>query len=203
MREKLISVAIRRFGKSGFDGASTRDIAAEAGTTMSNITYHFGGKEGLYRAAAEAIVARFREVTENEIATLPGPEATPRERADMVCGVLLTIGAFMLRDEAKPLARFVAREQQNPKSIMREYFQRDIHPFVDRLEEQVGRLRPDLDPLNCKATVFYLVSMAISLRSSRLSLCIFMGVEDIDERLAQMLLSRLDATVRQVLGNVA
>ena len=56
MRERLIQVAIQRFGELGFDGASTRDIAAAADTTMSNITYHFGGKEGLYHAAAEAIV---------------------------------------------------------------------------------------------------------------------------------------------------
>ena len=55
IRERLLSVAIERFGESGFEGASTRDIAQAADTAMSSITYHFGGKEGLYLACADFI----------------------------------------------------------------------------------------------------------------------------------------------------
>ncbi len=201
MRERLISVAIRQFGERGFDGASTRDIAAEADTTMSNITYHFGGKEGLYRAAAETIVMRFAAVTADLFKDQPGGEAEPdtARRIEIVILVLHTIGAFMLSDEAAPLARFVAREQQNPASIMSEYFEREIKPRVEMLEEHVLHLRPDLSVQDVKATVFYLLSMAISLRSSRLSLCMFMEVPNIDEPLGERLLDRLDQTIREVL----
>ena len=69
MRERLISVAIQQFGEHGFAGASTRDIAAAADTTMSNITYHFGGKDGLITAIAEhrsaALNARRQEVLDD------------------------------------------------------------------------------------------------------------------------------------------
>ena len=199
MRDKLIAVAIRRFGKTGFDGTGTRDIAADAGTTMSNITYHFGSKDGLYRAAAEAIVLRFRDVTAAQAAAVPGEGASPDERIAWVCAILRTIGSFMLSDEAKPLARFVAREQQDPSSVMREYFARDVHSEIGKMEAQVCALRPELAPEQCKATVFYLLSMAISLRSSRLSLCIFMDVTDIDRSLGAMLLDRLETQAREVL----
>src|SRR3546814_10523816 len=46
------------FGRKGLDGASTRGIAKAAGTAMSSITYHYGGKEGLYLAAADYIVSQ-------------------------------------------------------------------------------------------------------------------------------------------------
>ena len=53
----ILIFAVREFGSKGLDGASTRGIAEAAGTAMSSITYHFGGKEGLYLAAAEHIAA--------------------------------------------------------------------------------------------------------------------------------------------------
>ncbi len=39
----LLDTAIDQFGRLGFEGASTRDIARASGTAMSSITYHFGG----------------------------------------------------------------------------------------------------------------------------------------------------------------
>ena len=62
MRDKLIHAAIERFGKRGFDGVGTREIAAAVDTPMSSITYHFGGKEGLYLAAAEHIFDHIHDV---------------------------------------------------------------------------------------------------------------------------------------------
>ena len=201
MKDRLISVAIRQFGERGFDGASTRDIAAEAETTMSNITYHFGSKEGLYRAAAEAIVMRFSAITAELFSddAQPNGELDSAARLHNVSLVLRTIAAFMLSDEAAPLARFMAREQQNPASVMRDYFEREIKPKVSMLEEQVRHLRPDLGEREVTATVFYLMSMAISLRSSRLSLCMIMEVPEIGSELGELLLERLGASVREML----
>ena len=51
-RDTLLSAALDAFGRHGFDSASTRDIAKSAGMPMSQITYHFGGKDGLYLACA-------------------------------------------------------------------------------------------------------------------------------------------------------
>ena len=48
-------MAIEHFGRFGLEGASTREIAKAAGKPMSAITYHFGGKEGLYLACARHI----------------------------------------------------------------------------------------------------------------------------------------------------
>ena len=59
-RQRVLDAAIEAFATLGFDGASTRDLVARAGTNLTAIRYHFGGKAGVYRAAAEHIAAGMR-----------------------------------------------------------------------------------------------------------------------------------------------
>ncbi|MBB2979034.1 MULTISPECIES: CerR family C-terminal domain-containing protein [Paraburkholderia] len=54
-RRKIIEAAISLFGKHGFEGASTRDIAARAGVNAPALQYYFESKEGLYCACAESL----------------------------------------------------------------------------------------------------------------------------------------------------
>ena len=42
-RLALIRAALTLFGSKGFDGTSTRDIAALANANIGSIAYHFGG----------------------------------------------------------------------------------------------------------------------------------------------------------------
>ncbi|WP_321782740.1 CerR family C-terminal domain-containing protein [Paraburkholderia sp. J94] len=54
-RRKIIEAAISLFGQHGFEGASTRDIAARAGVNAPALQYYFESKEGLYCACAESL----------------------------------------------------------------------------------------------------------------------------------------------------
>jgi len=54
-RRRIIDAAIGLFGQHGFDGASTRDIAARAGVNAPALQYYFENKEGVYRACAEML----------------------------------------------------------------------------------------------------------------------------------------------------
>ncbi len=56
---RIVGAARQAFAKRGFHGTSTRDIAAEAGTNQGLITYHFGTKEALWRAAADSLFEEF------------------------------------------------------------------------------------------------------------------------------------------------
>ena len=58
VQHRLLDIAIAEFAAKGLEGASTRGISAAAETAMSSITYHYGGKEGLYLAAADYIAAQ-------------------------------------------------------------------------------------------------------------------------------------------------
>ena len=56
-RKALVIAALKLFGTVGYDGASTREIAAAANANLGSIAYHFGGKEGL-RLADERLLYR-------------------------------------------------------------------------------------------------------------------------------------------------
>jgi AcrR family transcriptional regulator len=58
-RERILVAALKVFGSVGLKAATTRRIAEEAGVNLPALTYYFGGKEGLYRACAREIVARY------------------------------------------------------------------------------------------------------------------------------------------------
>ncbi|WP_406840413.1 TetR/AcrR family transcriptional regulator [Streptomyces sp. AHU1] len=48
-RERIIAAATSLFAEHGYDGTSTRRIAADAGLNMATVAYHVGGKPDLYR----------------------------------------------------------------------------------------------------------------------------------------------------------
>lgn len=50
-RQQLLHAALRLFSEKGFSKTSTREIALAAGANVGAISYYFGDKAGLYRAA--------------------------------------------------------------------------------------------------------------------------------------------------------
>lgn len=202
MREELIKTAIDQFGHYGRDGVSTRQIAATAGTTMSMITYHFGGKEGLYRAAAEYIIAHLRENILGEfVSAAPSEDADNTERLDFVCALLRRIGKFMLTEESAPFALFIMREQQSPCSIMEEITGSKVMPVMGLLMAQVAALQPHLSGVGVRATALFLFGMAVTMRTSKQTMLGIFDVEEIDDDLRETILSRLEAVARNVLEN--
>ncbi len=53
-REQILKAAVRVFAQKGFDKATNKDIAQEAGITAGLIYHYFKSKEDLLRAALEA-----------------------------------------------------------------------------------------------------------------------------------------------------
>jgi TetR/AcrR family transcriptional regulator len=56
-KARIIAAARRSFASMGFEGASTRQIAAEAGVAQSLLLYHFGSKDALWRAVMDDLFA--------------------------------------------------------------------------------------------------------------------------------------------------
>ncbi len=54
-RDKLLKAAISLFAERGYDAIGTREIETEAGVNRGLITYHFGSKETLWKAAIESL----------------------------------------------------------------------------------------------------------------------------------------------------
>jgi AcrR family transcriptional regulator len=50
VKRRLLEAAKRLFAQEGFEAASVRQICVEAGANVALVSYHFGGKEQLFKA---------------------------------------------------------------------------------------------------------------------------------------------------------
>lgn len=60
-KEAILQIAEKLFSELGFDAASTRHIATDAGVNMAMLNYYFGSKDGLYKAVIERRLSTFRQ----------------------------------------------------------------------------------------------------------------------------------------------
>jgi AcrR family transcriptional regulator len=122
-RRRLIETAITAFGELGYEGTSTRLLAERAGANLPAIQYHFGGKEGLYRAAVDHIAHYIEEqmspVSERMRVALADNKRLPRSAVSGLLKELLD--AFVLlvfggegggrRDHMHSQQLFIARAE--------------------------------------------------------------------------------------------
>ncbi|MEM7019483.1 MAG: TetR/AcrR family transcriptional regulator [Pseudomonadota bacterium] len=64
-RERLLKAAIRSFASVGYEASSTRQIETDAGVKRGLISYHFGTKESLWKAAATWMFQQAQDEMEN------------------------------------------------------------------------------------------------------------------------------------------
>ena len=115
-RERLIEAAIDVFGRHGYEGAATRQIAKAADANLAAIVYHFGSKEALYLAVAEHIVAT---VEQRMGPVLVFVEANPpKTRPEAIAFLKQMLGTFvdviLGNAEAQRWARIIVRELLDP-----------------------------------------------------------------------------------------
>ena len=197
----LLDTAIDQFGRLGFEGASTREIARASGTAMSSITYHFGGKQGLYLAAAEHIAAAIRNLQGEAVAraVAAGQESTAAA-IEALAAILDSLAQMMLRPETEAWSRFIIREQQFPTEAFDILFAKAMQPILDAFIELIGRARPDLARRNAVAMAILLFGQAMVLRAGRAAVCRALQVDQIDDEAAALLRARLHANVLCILS---
>lgn len=122
-RDSLLRAGARVFARHGQGAVKLRELAAEAGTPISAIHYHFGGKDELYLAVLEHLageaVARF---------PLASPESMPASLEDrLYLMVRHMLARFFSNEESALLGRLLAQELANPS------------PALDRMVETVSR----------------------------------------------------------------
>ncbi|MBS1961120.1 MAG: TetR/AcrR family transcriptional regulator [Bdellovibrionales bacterium] len=71
-KDALLAAAKKVFAAKGFDGATVKDIAEAAGVNVSLVSYHYDGKEKLFRACVEQFATTKLESAQK---FLKGPES--------------------------------------------------------------------------------------------------------------------------------
>src|ERR1700730_12701200 len=135
-REKIIKAASRAFARDGYEGASIRAIVAEADVNQAAINYHFGSKEGLYRAflqtALRALMKDDNEVPQNNLSR----EAALRRF------VRRQLRPMIARDELSEYVRIFNWETLKPSPVFRKFMAREVAPFFAVATELARRFLP-------------------------------------------------------------
>ena len=137
-RARLIEAALDVFGRLGLDGATTRQIARQAGVNLAAIVYHFGGKEALHLAVAEHIVGRISTLLQPVLAELADERsfANPAAARKALVHVLGNwVDVILGNAEAERWSRFIVREQMQPTRAFEtiERFMGGVHGLATRL----------------------------------------------------------------------
>jgi AcrR family transcriptional regulator len=158
-RQRLVDAGLSLFGLHGFEATSTRALALEAGVNLSAIPYHFGGKEGLYRAVLEHIVGvKLGEVGPGlfRVVTVCKDPASSREQLLEAMRVLVrTMVAVMLGSpESRSFSQIMMQEQIAPTGaydIFHDGFFTKVHGVWSLLLGRLLRLPEDSLELRLRA----------------------------------------------------
>jgi TetR/AcrR family transcriptional regulator, regulator of cefoperazone and chloramphenicol sensitivity len=110
-RLRIVEAALQAFGAHGYEGASTRQIARDAGVNPPAIQYYFDGKEGLYEACADHVTKHFHEALQPAYRRAEGAEGDPAASVEALCDILDVLVQYLFETlRSNGWAEFLARE---------------------------------------------------------------------------------------------
>ncbi len=141
-RARILGAAEAEFADHGFDGVSVRQIALRADVPVALINYHFGSKEGLYRAIFEM---RAPMIIDQRLAGLRLADMEPDtdRKVEMIVKAVLVPNLHMRSTEKNSsYARILAREVSDPKSHNRKVIQEFFDPVAYKVTEALHKALP-------------------------------------------------------------
>lgn len=153
-REALLLAATTLFAEQGVDATTTREICTAAGLNPGAIHYHFGDKDGLYRAVLlgpiEAMSAGF--------AGFDDPGLSLREALQRLLTPFMDAGTDPLQ---QAVMRLFLNETQRPSAVFTQTIRDAIaphhHAMARLFARHLGLPEPDA---RCHQLVYGLLAMA-------------------------------------------
>lgn len=171
-RKRILDVALKAFGEAAFRVVTTRHIAEAAGVSLPALQYHFGDKEGLYRACAEAIVERYRRHTTGAAATareaLRADCTAETARAQLKALIGALAGLLVGSKEAEGWSQFVGRELREPGPAFEILYESLWRPGVELTARLIARIlgSADSEPA-ARIQALLLISSLLAFQSGR------------------------------------
>jgi AcrR family transcriptional regulator len=194
-RERILATALQVFAERGFDGARTRDIADRAGVNLGLLTYYFGNKEKLWRAAVERAFAELQ----GDLAAVVAAHGEGDERAQLEG---LARGFVRFVADKPEFMRLMNDEGKRDSPRMRWLVDRFVRPMHDGLRALIVRaqargLLPDVAP----ASLHYIMLGAAGLLFSQAPECRrITGIDPTEPAFAE---AHADAVIRMLTAAAA
>lgn len=152
-KERLLAVAGPMFADRGYEAVSTRDLARKAKVNLSAITYHFGGKRGLYEAAIERVLddmAPIRSLIMNLVDTGMADVARDTDALPaLVARFVRMMVTFLTHPDFQVWRmQLMLREITQPSDAFAVVMERHIAPLQNSVARMVAAAtgRPATDP---------------------------------------------------------
>ncbi|WP_199085908.1 CerR family C-terminal domain-containing protein [Bosea sp. ASV33] len=204
-REALIRAGLDLFGRHGYEASSIREIAQAAGVNSAGIAYHFGGKDGLRRACAEAVVATMKQRVFGAAAAMPPLDGlAPEAAVELMLGIVGRVTAFATQaQESETIARFVIREMMEPTAAFEALYEGlvgPVHGQVCRLWAAATGMEPEAQ--DTKLAVFATIGQVIYFRLARPAVMRRMGWDAIDTAQSEAIADVIRANVRASIASM-
>jgi len=143
-KERILISAGDIFGKRGFSDTTIRSIARQAKVNIAAVNYHFGDKEGLYRAVLEDVFSRgFARFP----ATLGiGEDADPQVRLRyFIKGMFYRLQSPEGWGGMAGQGRLISREMLDPSPAFETILEKYIKPHKDLLVSIIAEIMQETD----------------------------------------------------------
>ena len=133
-RRKLLLAALQKIGAKGYENASVREIAEEAGQNVAAIAYYFGTKDKLYAAVLEGIGEYLRGVFAQVSADSREMLEEGRLEPEMARGIIKRMMRTLLGEqlgsgEFEKIRLVMLREQAAPSENFELLYQAALKPL--------------------------------------------------------------------------
>ena len=147
---QILNVAEQLFAENGFAGTSLRSVIREADVNLSAVNYHFGSKEGLFRA----VIARTAQpIVEGELKKLLECQSQDKNSTvEEILEAFLTPPFEVILnsgDRSIHCARFMGRCRIEPDSI-RKIAEQEFCESQQAYLDALGRVLPDFSRTELK-----------------------------------------------------
>lgn len=185
-RQSLLTVSAAQFAKDGLIGTSVRELAELADVNVAAISYHFGGKEGLYQATLQYVMrregsfwtfARERQEVAAQMGTRGAAEEALRQHI---------LEFVQLLFEQEVAFTLMLREMMEPTEAMQQIVAELIGPNNTILRALVGQMQPSLqNTKRLDAFCRNIIGQCVHLRVARSLIASLQQRDKLDEEFLQ------------------
>lgn len=143
-RDRIQTIAETLFAAHGFDGVSLRALAAAAQVPLGSIAYHFGSKEGLYRAIWSHWMGRAHGDHVADQACQEAPSSRQEGLRRAVDAFFAGPRAILREDGGHRFVAIMIHEAHDPRQASRGMMDEFVLPHGGRAHRDLRGMLPEL-----------------------------------------------------------